>query len=84
MFVLATDYVLTQISFLVIGAAAEKLFHCFFLLQELLLERTELRLRFSIVLVSLLFAAMHLFNLHSGMAASLVLVQAVCAFCFSI
>ena len=67
-----------------IGALAEELFYRFFLLQKLLLERTALRPRFSIVLISLLFAGMHLFNLRSGMTVSMVLVQAVCAFCFSI
>ena len=83
-FVPAVDYDLTQIAVWVIGAVAEELFYRFFLLQELLLKRTQLRPRVSIMLVSLLFAAMHLFNLRSGMAASVVLVQAVCAFCFSV
>ena len=83
-FVPAVDYDLTQTAVWVIGAVAEELFYRFFLLQELLLKRTQLRPRVSIMLVSLLFAAMHLFNLRSGMAASVVLVQAVCAFCFSV
>ena len=83
-FVPAVDYDLTQTAVWVIGAVAEELFYRFFLLQELLLKRTQLRPRVSIMLVSLLFAAMHLFNLRSGMSASPVLVQAVCAFCFSV
>ena len=68
----------------VVGAVAEELFYRFFLLQKLLLERTELRPRIAIVLASILFAAMHLFNLRSGLPASQVLVQAACAFCFSV
>ncbi len=82
-FVPAADYDLTQTLIWVIGAIAEELFYRFFLLQKLLLERTKLKPRLSIVLISLLFAGMHLFNLRSGLAGSLVLVQAVCAFCFS-
>ena len=80
----AADYTLTQTAVWVIGAVAEELFYRFFLLQKLLLERAKLRPRFSILLVSLLFAGMHLFNLRSGMTVSMVLVQAVCAFCFSV
>ena len=82
-FVPAVDYDLTQTSVWVIGAIAEELFYRFFLLQKLLLERTKLRPRFSILLVSVLFAGMHLFNLRSGMALPVVLLQAGCAFCFS-
>ncbi len=82
-FVPAADYNLTQTLVWVIGAIAEELFYRLFLLQKLLLERTELRPRFSIVLISLLFAGMHLFNLRSDMAIPVVLTQAVCAFCFS-
>ena len=80
----AADYTLTQTSVWVIGAVAEELFYRFFLLQKLLLERAKLRPRFSILLISLLFAGMHLFNLRSGMTVSMVLVQTVCAFCFSV
>ena len=78
------QYDFSQALIWVVGAVAEELFYRFFLLQKLLLERTELRPRIAIVLVSILFAAMHLFNLRSGLPASLVLVQAVCAFCFSV
>ena len=80
----ATSLDFSQAIIWVLGAVAEELFYRFFLLQKLLLERSELRPRVSIVLVSVLFAAMHLFNLRSGMAVSAVLVQAVCAFCFSV
>ena len=78
------NYDFSQALVWAIGALAEELFYRFFLLQKLLLERTALRPRFSIVLISLLFAGMHLFNLRSGMTVSMVLIQSVCAFCFSI
>ena len=80
----AADYTLTQTSVWVIGAIAEELFYRFFLLQKLLLERSKLRPRVSVLLISLLFAGMHLFNLRAGMSVSAVLLQAVCAFCFSV
>ena len=79
-----SDYDLTQTSVWVIGAIAEELFYRFFLLRKLLLERSELKPGLAVLLISLLFAGMHLFNLHSGMPVSLVLLQAFCAFCFSI
>ena len=66
------------------GAVAEELFYRFFLLKKLLLERSGMKPPNAVLLVSLLFAAMHLFNLRSGMNVSLVLVQAFCAFCFSV
>ena len=78
------NYDFSQALVWAIGALAEELFYRFFLLQKLLLERTALRPRFSIVLISLLFTGMHLFNLRSGMTVSMVLIQSVCAFCFSI
>ena len=83
-FVSAADFNMTQTSVWVIGAIAEELFYRFFLLQKLLLERSKLRPRVSVLLISLLFAGMHLFNLRSGMTVSVVLLQAVCAFCFSV
>ena len=83
-FVPAADFNMTQTSVWVIGAIAEELFYRFFLLQKLLLERSKLRPPVSVLLISLLFAGMHLFNLRSGMPVSAVLMQAVCAFCFSV
>ena len=68
----------------VFGAVAEELFYRFFLLRKLLLERSELKPGLAVLLISLLFAGMHLFNLRSGMPVSLVLLQAFCAFCFSL
>ena len=66
------------------GAVAEELFYRFFLLKKLLLDRSGMKGANAVLLVSLLFAAMHLFNLRSGMWFSLVLIQAFFAFCFSV
>ena len=66
----------------VIGAIAEELFFRFFLLKNVLLPRMKPIL--AIVLVSVLFAGMHLFNLRAGASGEEVFVQVVCAFCFSI
>ena len=74
----------SQTALWVFGAVAEELFYRFFLLKKLLLERSGMKPANAVLLVSLLFAAMHLFNLRSGMNVSLVLVQAFCAFCFSV
>lgn len=74
----------SQTALWVFGAIAEELFYRFFLLKKLLLERSGMKPANAVLLVSLLFAAMHLFNLRSGMNVSLVLVQAFCAFCFSV
>ena len=82
-FVYADDYEMTRTFVWVIGAVAEELFYRIFLLRELLLRRSALSPRVSIVLVSILFAGMHLFNLRSGMAVPVVLLQSGCAFCFS-
>ena len=78
------NYDFSQSLVWVLGAVAEELFYRFFLLRKLLLERSELKPGWAVLLISLLFAGMHLFNLRSGMPVSLVLLQAFCAFCFSI
>ena len=66
------------------GAVAEELFYRFFLLKKLLLDRSGMKGANAVLLVSLLFAAMHLFNLRTGAGLFPVLVQAFCAFCFSV
>ena len=66
----------------VVGAVLEELFFRFFLLKKLLLDSARMRPVRAVILVSVLFAAMHLFNLRSGEAVFAVLVQASCAFCF--
>lgn len=78
------NYDFSQSLVWVFGAVAEELFYRFFLLRKLLLERSELKPGLAVLVISLLFAGMHLFNLRSGMPVSLVLLQAFCAFCFSI
>ena len=74
----------SQTALWVLGAVAEELFYRFFLLKKLLLERSGMKGANAVLLVSLLFAAMHLFNLRSGMIVSSVLVQAFFSFCFSV
>lgn len=74
----------SQTALWVFGAVAEELFYRFFLLKKLLLERSGMKGANAVLLVSLLFAAMHLFNLRSGMIVSSVLVQAFFSFCFSV
>ena len=74
----------SQTALWVLGAVAEELFYRFCLLKKLLLERSGMKGANAVLLVSLLFAAMHLFNLRSGMIVSSVLVQAFFSFCFSV
>ena len=74
----------SQTALWVFGAVAEELFYRFFLLKKLLLDRSGMKPANAVLLVSLLFAAMHLFNLHAGTDLFPVLVQAFCAFCFSV
>ena len=64
------------------GAAAEELFFRWFLLKGALLPR--MKPERAVVLVSVLFAAAHLLNLRNGAALPAVLLQMLCAFCFSI
>ena len=74
----------SQTALWVLGAVAEELFYRFFLLKKLLLERSGMKGANAVFLVAVLFAAMHLFNLRSGMIVSSVLVQAFFSFCFSV
>ena len=80
----AVSFDFSQTALWVFGAVAEELFYRFFLLKKLLLDRSGMKPPNAVLLVSLLFAVMHLFNLRTGMSVSLVLVQAYCAFCFSV
>ena len=74
----------SQTALWVFGAVAEELFYRFFLLKKLLLERAGMKGANAVFLVAVLFAAMHLFNLRTGTGLFPVLVQAFCAFCFSV
>lgn len=74
----------SQTALWVLGAVAEELFYRFFLLKKLLLDRSGMKGANAVLLVSLLFAVMHLFNLRTGAVLFPVLVQAFCAFCFSV
>ena len=64
------------------GAVAEELFFRWLLLRTILLPRAKPAL--SVVLVSAGFAALHLLNLRNGTPIPYVLLQMLCAFCFSI
>lgn len=66
----------------ILGAAAEELFFRWFLLKRLFLPRNKPAP--AILLVSLIFACMHLFNLQAGAGITDTLIQVFFAFCFSI
>ena len=69
----------------ILGAVAEELFYRWFLLKKVYFQTTKLKPILSILIVSVLFAAMHLWNLQTFPSAILpVLVQVFSAFCFSI
>ena len=68
----------------ILGAVAEELFYRWFLLKKVFFETTRLKPVLSILIVSVLFAAMHLWNLQTSPAVLPVLVQVFSAFCFSI
>ena len=82
--IFGVSFDVSQTALWVFGAVAEELFYRFFLLKKLLLDRSGMKGANAVLLVSLLFAAMHLFNLRSGMWFSLVLIQVFYAFCFSV
>ena len=66
----------------IFGATAEELFFRFFLLRQILFR--TMKSVSSILLVSILFAGMHLFNLRTGQPVDVTLLQMFAAFCFSI
>lgn len=78
----ATHRALTLSPVWILGAVAEELFYRFFLLKTIFLPR--MRPVSAILLVSILFAGMHLFNLRIGQPVDVTLVQIFGAFCFSI
>lgn len=69
-------------TFTLVGAIAEELFFRRFLLRVIFLHSMKPVL--AIILISFLFAGMHLFNLRAGAGISETLVQMIFAFCFSI
>ena len=68
----------------ILGAVFEELFYRWFLLKKLFFETTKLTPLLSILIVSGLFALMHLWNLQTSPAILPVLLQVFSAFCFSI
>ncbi len=67
-----------------IGAVVEELFYRWILLKNVLLKEEKISPTLSVILVSIVFALMHLWNLRIGTAISSVLLQVFCAFFFSI
>ena len=65
-----------------LGAIAEELFYRFFLLRTVFLRKISPVP--AILLTSVFFAGMHIFNLRAGQPVDVTLVQVFEAFCFSI
>lgn len=68
----------------ILGAIIEELFYRWFLLKKVFFQTTKLKPLLSILIVSALFAGMHLWNLQTSPAVFPVLLQVFSAFCFSI
>jgi len=68
----------------ILGAVLEELLYRRFLLKKVFFETTELKPLISILIVSVLFAGMHLWNLQTSPANLPVLLQVFFAFCFSV
>ena len=68
----------------ILGAVFEELFYRWFLLKKVFLETTKRKPILSILIVSVLFALMHLWNLQTSPAVLPVLLQVFSAFCFSV
>lgn len=68
----------------ILGAVLEELLYRWFLLKKLFFETTKLRPILSILIVSVLFAGMHLWNLQASQTVLPVLQQVLFAFCFSV
>ena len=68
----------------ILGAVAEELFYRWFLLKKVFFETTKLKPTLSILIVSALFAGMHLWNLQTSPAVLPVLAQVFSVFCFSV
>lgn len=68
----------------ILGAVAEELFYRWFLLKKAFFQTTKMKPILSILIVSALFAGMHLWNLQASLAVHSVLLQVFSAFSFSI
>lgn len=68
----------------ILGAVIEELFYRWFLLKKVFFQATKLKPLLSILIVSALFAGMHLWNLRDGTSFSDIMFQMAFAFCFSI
>ncbi len=65
-------------------AVIEELLYRWLLLDKVLLRQERIKPVISIIIVAVIFAAMHLWNMQTGAMLSTVLLQAFFAFCFSI
>ena len=68
----------------ILGAVIEELFYRWFLLKKVFFEPTKLKPILSILIVSMLFALMHLWNLQTSPVILQVFLQVFFAFCFSV
>ena len=66
----------------ILGAIVEELFFRFFLLRQIFFRTMKPTL--AIILTSILFASMHLFNLRTGQPIDQTLLQMGCAFAYGI
>ena len=76
------DFNLRMILLSLVGAVGEEFFFRCFLLQHIFLRK--LKPIPAILIVSVFFAGMHLFNLRAGTGITDTLIQMLFAFCFSI
>lgn len=68
----------------ILGAVIEEIFYRWFLLKKVFFQTTKLKPLLSILIVSVIFAGMHLWNLQASPAVLPVFIQVFSAFCFSI
>lgn len=68
----------------ILGAMAEELFYRWFLLKKVFFQTTKMKPILSILIVSMLFALMHLWNLQTSPVILPVFLQVFFAFCFSV
>lgn len=77
-----TDQPIQLLTIYIVGAVAEELFFRLFLLKTVFLR--HMKPIPAILLVSVLFAGMHLFNLRTGQGLPMTLLQMGCGFAFGV
>lgn len=81
LFFSSVDFNLLTLLLSLAGAVSEEYFFHLFLLKTILFPR--IMPEPAIMLVSFLFATMHILNLRNGTGLQVILPQMICAFCFS-